>query len=104
MNIRLLRRAVCGFGLAAALCTFQSGVSHERSPLVKQPAQVQQPKRYKIYCADGKVSISQRGVDDVKATRGSRVCLLESFDTLAEAMKAAKRYGGTRANCSCPAS
>ena len=102
MNTRLLSRAICGFTLAAALCSFHSVVSHGRSPIVKPPAQSQQTKRYKVYCVDGKVSISEHEPDDMKTSRGSRVCLLESFDTLTEAMKASKRYGGTRANCSCP--
>ena len=102
MNIRLLRRAICGFVLAAALCTFHSVVSHGSSPILKQPTQAQQTKRYKIYCVDGKVTISESEPDEMKSTRNSRVCLLESFDTLTETMKAAKRYGGTRADCSCP--
>jgi hypothetical protein len=102
MNIRLLRRAICGFVLAAALCTFHSVVSHGSSPIIRQAAQAQQSKRYKIYCVEGKVTISESEPDEMKAPRGSRICLLESFDSLTEAMKAAKRYGGTRASCTCP--
>ena len=101
MNIRLLRRAICGFALAAALCTFHPVVNHGSSPIVRQPAQAQQSKRYKIYCVDGRVIISE-SEEEMKAPRGSRICLLDSFDSLTETMKAAKRYGGARANCSCP--
>jgi hypothetical protein len=102
MNIRLLRRAVCGFVLAAALCTLHPPVNHGSSPVAKRPAQSQQSKRYKIYCVEGKVTISESEPDEMKAPRGSRICLLESFDSLTETMKAAKRYGGTRASCTCP--
>jgi hypothetical protein len=99
MNIRFFRRAICAVTLAATLCALQSMVVHQTSAVGQSASQ--QNGRYNVYCVDGKVNISNRELNDLKSTR-SRVCLLESFDSLSKAMRAAKRYGGVGASCSCP--
>ena len=104
MYVGVMRKATCAAVLAAAL--FASlpvviGNSQKWEP-VSTSAQAE-TKRYKIYCVNGKVEISTRELSDMKSLRGSQVCLLESFDSLAEATKAAKRHGGVGGDCACRA-
>lgn len=101
MKIHFIQRTICTFAVVATLCSLQFVISYRPSVIAQQTALAQQTKRYKIYCVDGKVHISNRELDEMKAMRGSRVCLLESYDNLNEATQAAKRYGGVGATCSC---
>ena len=82
----VMRRVICAAVLAAALLV---------------PCAQGQTKRYKIYCVSGKIEISNKELPDMKASRGSQVCLLESFDSFSEASQAAKRHGGVGGNCAC---
>lgn len=65
--------------------------------------QQQEPpvKRYKIYCVNGKLEIGIRSPEDMKRARGTSACLKESHNSLLDAKKAAKKYGGVGAACNC---
>lgn len=87
---------------SAYLCTATSRSAHAQQQ--QQQQQEQRPKKYKLYCVNGKLEIGIRSPEDMKRARGVSACLKESFDTLLEAKKAAKLYGGVGAACSCATS
>lgn len=103
MHIHKRRIIICLLMLAAILSSSMSVLTRSGSLSAFAHTQTQtQPKRYKIYCVNGKVEISDRNMTDMRAARGSRVCLLESYDSLSETIQATKRYGGVGADCTCP--
>ena len=58
--------------------------------------------KYRVFCANGKIEVEQRTVEQEKNARGSNVCLLGEFDTLSDADKQAENLGGKGADCKCP--
>ena len=57
--------------------------------------------KYRVFCANGKVEIEQRTLEQEKNARGSNVCVLAEFDTLSDAEKYAENRGGKGADCNC---
>ncbi len=57
--------------------------------------------RYRVFCANGKMEVEQRTLEQEKNARGSNVCVLAEFDTLSDAEKYADNHGGKGADCNC---
>ena len=58
--------------------------------------------KYRVFCANGKIEVEQRTLEQQKNARGSSVCMLGEFDTLSDAEKHAESLGGKGAECKCP--
>lgn len=56
---------------------------------------------YRVFCANGKVEVEQRTLEQEKNARGSNVCVLAAFDTLSDAEKYAEDHGGKGSDCNC---
>jgi len=57
--------------------------------------------KYRVFCADGKVEVEQRTLEQEKNARGSNVCVMAEFDYLSDADKYAENHGGKGSDCSC---
>lgn len=57
--------------------------------------------KYNVYCANGKLEIDSRSLEQMKAARGNNVCILAEFSSLAEAEKYASNNGGKGSPCRC---
>jgi hypothetical protein len=57
--------------------------------------------KYRVFCANGKVEVEQRTLEQEKNARGSNVCVLAEFDTLSDAEKYAENHGGKGSDCNC---
>ena len=58
--------------------------------------------KYRVFCANGKVEVEQRTLEQEKNARGSNVCVLAEFDYLSDADKYAEDHGGKGSDCKCP--
>jgi hypothetical protein len=54
---------------------------------------------YFVYCANDKIEISMRNLEQMKSARGSDVHQLGAFHYLSDAQNYAKRFGGEGASC-----
>jgi predicted small secreted protein len=57
--------------------------------------------KYRVFCANGKVEVEQRTLEQEKNARGSNVCVLAEFDYLSDAEKYAVDHGGKGSDCNC---
>jgi Skp family chaperone for outer membrane proteins len=57
--------------------------------------------KYRVFCANGKVEVEQRTLEQEKNARGSNVCVLAEYDTLSDAEKYAEDHGGKGSDCNC---
>lgn len=57
--------------------------------------------KYRVFCANSKIEVEQRTLEQQKNARGSSVCMLGEFDTLSDAEKHAESLGGKGADCKC---
>jgi hypothetical protein len=57
--------------------------------------------KYRVFCADNKIEVEQRTVEQEKNARGSNVCLLAEFDYASDADKYAEEHGGKGSECKC---
>jgi hypothetical protein len=57
--------------------------------------------KYRVFCANGKMEVEQRTLEQEKNARGSNVCVLAEFDTLSDAEKYAENHGGKGSDCNC---
>ena len=57
--------------------------------------------KYRVFCANGKVEVEQRTLEQQKNARGSNVCVLAEFDYLSDAEKYAENRGGKGSDCNC---
>jgi hypothetical protein len=57
--------------------------------------------KYRVFCANGKVEVEQRTLEQEKNARGSNVCVMAEFDTLSDAEKYAENHGGKGSDCNC---
>ena len=57
--------------------------------------------KYRVFCANGKVEVEQRTLEQEKNARGSNVCVLAEFDYLSDADKYAENHGGKGSDCNC---
>ena len=58
--------------------------------------------KYRVFCANNKIEVEQRTLEQQKNARGSNVCMLGEFDYLSDAEKHAETFGGKGADCKCP--
>lgn len=58
--------------------------------------------KYRVFCANKKIEVEQRTLEQQKNARGSDVCVLGEFDYLSDAEKLAEQKGGKGAECACP--
>lgn len=58
--------------------------------------------KYRVFCANKKIEVEQRTLEQQKNARGSDVCVLGEFDYLSDAEKHAEQKGGKGAECACP--
>lgn len=66
------------------------------------PDNVSNDSKYRVFCANNKIEVEQRTLEQQKNARGSNVCMLAEFDTLSDAEKFAEERGGKGADCKCP--
>jgi hypothetical protein len=57
--------------------------------------------KYRVFCADNKIEVEQRTVEQEKNARGSNVCMLAEFDYASDADKYATEHGGKGSECKC---
>ncbi len=57
--------------------------------------------KYRVFCANDKIEVEQRTLEQQKNARGSNVCVLGEFDYLSDADKHAEGKGGKGADCKC---
>ena len=58
--------------------------------------------KYRVFCANNKIEVEQRTLEQQKNARGSNVCVLGEYDYLSDADKDAEQRGGKGADCKCP--
>lgn len=58
--------------------------------------------KYRVFCANEKIEVEQRTLEQQKNARGSNVCVLAEYDYLSDADKDAEKRGGKGADCKCP--
>lgn len=57
--------------------------------------------QYSVFCANGKIEVDSRTLDQMKSARGSGTCLIKEFNYLSDAQNEAKKMGGVGASCKC---
>ena len=57
--------------------------------------------KYRVFCANSKLEVEQRTLEQEKNARGSSVCQLAEFDYLSDAEKYAEEHGGKGSDCKC---
>ena len=57
--------------------------------------------KYRVFCANGKIAVEQRTLEQEKNAQGSNVCMMAEFDSLSDAESYAEKRGGKGADCSC---
>ena len=58
--------------------------------------------KYRVFCANNKIEVEQRTLEQQKNARGSNVCVLAEFDYASDADKDAEKRGGKGSDCKCP--
>ena len=57
--------------------------------------------KYRVFCANNKLEVEQRTLEQEKNARGSSVCMLAEFSSLSDAEKYAEEHGGKGSDCKC---
>jgi len=57
--------------------------------------------KYSVFCANDKVEVDSRTLEQMKSARGSSTCLIKEFDYSSDADDYAKSIGGKDSRCSC---
>jgi hypothetical protein len=65
------------------------------------PKRLSADSKYRVFCADNKIEVEQRTVEQEKNARGSNVCMLAEFDYSSDADKYAEEHGGKGSECKC---
>jgi hypothetical protein len=65
------------------------------------PGNLHEDSKYRVFCANNKVEVEQRTLEQEKNARGSSVCQLAEFDYLSDADKYAENHGGKGSDCKC---
>lgn len=65
------------------------------------PTHNSEDSKYRVFCANGKLEVEQRTLEQEKNARGSGVCQLAEFDYLSDAEKYAENHGGKGSDCKC---
>ncbi len=57
---------------------------------------------YSVYCANHKIEVDDRTLEEMKSARGSGVCMFGEFNYLSDAENLAnKQFGGAGHPCTC---
>ena len=62
---------------------------------------VREDSKYRVFCANNKLEVEQRTMEQEKSARGSNVCMMAEFDYLSDAEKYAENHGGKGSDCRC---
>jgi len=62
---------------------------------------VREDSKYRVFCANNKLEVEQRTLEQEKSARGSSVCMMAEFDYLSDAEKYAENHGGKGSDCRC---
>jgi hypothetical protein len=65
------------------------------------PGNLHQDLKYRVFCANNKIDVEQRTLEQEKNARGSNVCLLAEFSSASDADKYAEEHGGKDSDCKC---
>ena len=65
------------------------------------PGNLHADSKYRVFCANNKVEVEQRTLEQEKNARGSNVCQLAEFDYASDADKYAEDHGGKGSDCKC---
>ena len=65
------------------------------------PRRMREDSKYRVFCADNKLEVEQRTMEQEKSARGSNVCMMAEFDYLSDAEKYAENHGGKGSACRC---
>jgi hypothetical protein len=65
------------------------------------PTNLRADSKYRVFCANNKIEVEQRTLEQQQNARGSNVCVLGEFDYLSDAEKYAEGKGGKGADCKC---
>jgi hypothetical protein len=65
------------------------------------PKSLREDSKYRVFCANNKIEVEQRTLEQEKNARGSNVCVLAEFDYVSDADKYAEEKGGKGAECKC---
>lgn len=65
------------------------------------PKNLTDDSKYRVFCADNKIEVEQRTIEQEKNARGSNVCMLAEFDYASDANKYAEEHGGKGSECKC---
>ena len=65
------------------------------------PKNTRDDSKYRVFCANNKIEVEQRTLEQEKNARGSSVCMLAEFDYLSDAEKYAESRGGKGSDCKC---
>ncbi len=82
---------------ALLLITFATAIAAPEITL-RNPAP---DSKYRVFCANNKIEVEQRTLEQQQNARGSNVCVLGAFDYLSDAEKFAEQNGGKGADCKC---
>jgi len=56
---------------------------------------------YGVYCVQGRLTVEQKNIEELKRMFGEDVCRLDQDPSLTGAREKVQRLGGTGAGCSC---
>jgi hypothetical protein len=65
------------------------------------PRNKTEDSKYRVFCANNKIEVEQRTLEQEKNARGSNVCQLAEFDYASDADKYADNHGGKGSDCKC---
>ncbi len=65
------------------------------------PKNLRTDSKYRVFCANNKLEVEQRTLEQEKNARGSNVCQLAEFDYASDADKYAENHGGKGSDCKC---
>ncbi len=57
--------------------------------------------KYTVYCANDRIEVDMRDMQQMVSARGSGICAFGSFDFLSDAQNFSKQFGGEGGKCSC---
>ncbi|MBO4300023.1 MAG: hypothetical protein J5861_00315 [Desulfovibrio sp.] len=55
--------------------------------------------KYSVYCANGKIEVDTRNLQQMKSARGPHTYMMSEFDNKIDADNFAKKLGGVGAQC-----
>ena len=94
--MKKIKNILLGLGIALIL-TLASVLAAPRLA----PKHPRDDSKYRVFCADNKLEVEQRTMEQEKSARGSNVCMMAEFDYLSDAEKYAENHGGKGSACSC---